>query len=227
MAERSACHQQKERVSKICLDALECRRRSHFSHLGSTFGFFFKVKLVDASAALPAQEDEQTEARLHEKSHAGIRQAADESDLRAEPFEWKPSPTEARAAYFDDSDSQESNQKSKSQADSSSASPVKHILLVEDNKINQRLLLRKLEKKGFRVTTANNGQEAVAKVKELPGSRDKSYFDIILMDKEMPLLDGNAATREIRGLEQRTDARRAPVIGVTANVRDEQQEVSQ
>lgn len=98
-----------------------------------------------------------------------------------------------------------------------------HILLVEDNKINQRLLSRKLEKKGFKVTTANNGQEAVTQVQDKPNSDDSSAFDIILMDKEMPVLDGNAATRQIRELEQRGDTQRAPIIGVTANVRDEQQ----
>lgn len=74
------------------------------------------------------------------------------------------------------------------------------------------------------MTTANNGQEAVEKVNDLTRSGDRVSFDIILMDKEMPLLDGNAATREIREIEQRGDGQRAPIIGVTANVRDEHQE---
>lgn len=106
----------------------------------------------------------------------------------------------------------------------STAPRAQHILLVEDNLINQRLLSRKLEKKGFKVTTANNGEEAVNKVKDKPSSGDASAFDMILMDKEMPVLDGNSATKEIRELEIRSKVQRAPIIGVTANVRGEQQD---
>jgi signal transduction histidine kinase len=60
-----------------------------------------------------------------------------------------------------------------------------HVLLVEDNIINQRIVFRKLEAKGFNVTTANNGKEAVDKARNAPkgSSGDKGAFDIILMDQ--------------------------------------------
>ncbi|KAI7721175.1 hypothetical protein KC353_g1578 [Hortaea werneckii] len=108
--------------------------------------------------------------------------------------------------------------------DGSSTRP--HVLLVEDNVINQRIVFRKLEAKGFNVTTANNGREAVeaAKLAPRPSSGDRGAFDVILMDQEMPVMDGNAATREIRKLEKEGIVERLPVLGVTANVRGAQQD---
>lgn len=89
--------------------------------------------------------------------------------------------------------------------------------------INQRLLRRKFEAKSFRVTTANNGQEAVDAVKS--NNQEKDALDIILMDENMPVLDGSSATKEIRQMEQNGDLRRVPIVGITANVRVEQTEL--
>ena len=68
------------------------------------------------------------------------------------------------------------------------------LLLVEDNEINQQVAREILEGAGLRVSIANNGQEAVDRVQ-------KTYFDGILMDIQMPVMDGYAATREIRKWE--------------------------
>ncbi|KXT11729.1 hypothetical protein AC579_5034 [Pseudocercospora musae] len=101
-----------------------------------------------------------------------------------------------------------------------------HVLLVEDNIINQRIVFRKLESKGFNVTTANNGEEAVQSVRDAPklSSGDKGAFNVILMDQEMPKMNGNTATRAIRDLEARGEIERIPILGVTANVRGAQQD---
>jgi CheY-like chemotaxis protein len=101
------------------------------------------------------------------------------------------------------------------------------LLLVEDNIINQRILRRKLESKVFKVTTANNGREAVEAVYKVStsesGASDHSeVFDIILMDQEMPVMDGNAATKAIREMQSKGQVRHIPILGVTANVREEQ-----
>jgi len=108
------------------------------------------------------------------------------------------------------------------------------ILLVEDNIINQRILRRKLESKGFYVKTANNGREAIDAVHKISSSASgrlehsspqeqlADIFDVILMDQEMPVLDGNSATKIIRELERDRNVRRIPILGVTANVRDAQ-----
>jgi signal transduction histidine kinase/CheY-like chemotaxis protein len=68
------------------------------------------------------------------------------------------------------------------------------LLLAEDNLINQKLAAALLEKRGHRVTLANNGQEAVAQWQ-------KQRFDAILMDVDMPVMNGYEATRRIRELE--------------------------
>ena len=83
------------------------------------------------------------------------------------------------------------------------------ILLAEDNAVNQMLAVRLLEKRGHRVTVANNGHEAVALVKQ--GS-----FDLVLMDVQMPGCDGFEATATIRQWES-ASRRHVPIIAMTAH----------
>jgi protein-histidine pros-kinase len=73
---------------------------------------------------------------------------------------------------------------------------VLDVLLVEDNPVNQVLAVRMLQKGGHRVTTANNGQEAVEQF-------EAKNFDVILMDVQMPVMDGIEATEAIRAREVR------------------------
>ncbi|MBQ6440015.1 MAG: response regulator [Mogibacterium sp.] len=87
-----------------------------------------------------------------------------------------------------------------------------HLLLVEDNAINMEIAAMILEQMGFEVDTAENGRIAVDKVSaSSPGT-----YDLILMDIQMPVLDGYDATKEIRSLQ---DSRLSgiPVIAMTAN----------
>ena len=112
------------------------------------------------------------------------------------------------------------------------AFPERRVLLVEDNHINQRILQRKLEAKGFSVVTANNGREAMDVLQTADNNAESPYthsaiFDIILMDQEMPVMDGNTASRAIRewerGLAEQDGVKQhIPILGVTANVREEQ-----
>lgn len=108
-----------------------------------------------------------------------------------------------------------------------------HVLFVEDNLINQKLVARQLTKKKFTVSTAKDGREAVDFViasfsdPENAGKDDdtkkQGEIDIILMDQEMPVMDGNAAAREIRRREKEMGReKRIPIVGVSANVREEQ-----
>jgi CheY-like chemotaxis protein len=104
------------------------------------------------------------------------------------------------------------------------------LLLVEDNLINQKVLKRQLQSRGFVVTTANNGQEAIDAVKALTATSDHQNsedtslpaFSCILMDQEMPVMDGNSATLAIRELMEANTVGWGPIIGVSANVREEQ-----
>jgi len=88
------------------------------------------------------------------------------------------------------------------------ASQALNILLVEDNKINQKLALVLLKRAGHQVTLADNGQIALDWLA-------KQRFDLVLMDMMMPVLDGLQATRLFRASEQ---GARTPIVAMTANV---------
>ena len=84
------------------------------------------------------------------------------------------------------------------------------IILAEDNFMNQKVAKNMLGKMGHHVVIANNGCEAVEIFKN-------SDFDLILMDGQMPVMDGIEATRAIRKMEKASNADKVPIIAVTAN----------
>lgn len=84
-----------------------------------------------------------------------------------------------------------------------------HILIVEDNLVNQKVTTQQLKKLGYNSTVVPNGQEACH-------AMQRRSFDLVLMDCQMPVMDGYAATRQIRSMEQ--DGERGTVIvAMTAN----------
>lgn len=97
----------------------------------------------------------------------------------------------------------------------------KRILLVEDNSLNREIALAILEEAGLRVEIAENGAIAVEKAVSSPSG----YYDAILMDIQMPVMDGYTATRQIRAVNSRYLSR-IPVIAVSANAFDEDMEAS-
>ena len=88
------------------------------------------------------------------------------------------------------------------------------VLLAEDNLVNQRVASALLGKIGHKVTVCNNGQEALDAVKN--GS-----FDLVLMDIQMPVMDGLTATAAIRALPDPAKAK-IPIYAISANVRDDE-----
>jgi protein-histidine pros-kinase len=94
---------------------------------------------------------------------------------------------------------------------SENGTPVKlRVLLVEDNPINQTIAKRLLGHLGYSVVIAGNGQEALDALKRNP-------CDLILMDCQMPVMDGFTATRIIRDHELQSCSRRMPIIAMTAH----------
>lgn len=83
------------------------------------------------------------------------------------------------------------------------------ILVVEDNPVNQMLAVRLIEKFGYRADTVANGREALVAIDRVP-------YDIVLMDVQMPEMDGITATKAIREKEQGTDSH-VPIIAMTAS----------
>jgi CheY-like chemotaxis protein len=93
-----------------------------------------------------------------------------------------------------------------------SQKPNSRILLVEDNKINQLVAGEILKNAGYLVTQSDNGEDAIEKLKE-------QEFELVLMDIQMPIMDGEMATNIIRTELKLTEL---PIIALTANVLPEQ-----
>jgi two-component system, sensor histidine kinase and response regulator len=89
-------------------------------------------------------------------------------------------------------------------------------LVAEDNLVNQRLIARLLEKRGYRVAIAANGREALSAL-------EKETYDLVLMDVQMPVMDGMEATTMIREKEKLSGAHQA-VIALTAHAMKGDQE---
>jgi CheY-like chemotaxis protein len=84
------------------------------------------------------------------------------------------------------------------------------ILVAEDNLVNQRLVLRLLEKRGHAVTLAANGLEALSAL-------ERHTFDLLLLDLQMPELDGLATAAAVREQERTHGGARLPIVALTAH----------
>ncbi|MHB9147863.1 MAG: hybrid sensor histidine kinase/response regulator, partial [Candidatus Amoebophilus sp.] len=98
---------------------------------------------------------------------------------------------------------------------------AKHILIVEDNIVNQKILRRQLEAAGYTCTVADNGQKAIEAIGALEEVEtleqwNLAAFDLILMDLEMPVMGGIEATEWIRKKEKQLDVAPIPIIGLSA-----------
>jgi CheY-like chemotaxis protein len=174
---------------------------------GSTFAFYIKARRSSA----PALDAEQSllEYGLGRKGSARSLRA---SNIRTEAGLYSALPRVEKKS-------------------SGSAPETLKILIVEDNLVNQRVLAKQLRKAGCVVYLANHGGEAIEYVKESRfwKGREADGIDIhvILMDLEMPIMDGTTAARKIRELQLSGDlVQHIPVIAVTDNEREEQIKVT-
>ena len=97
----------------------------------------------------------------------------------------------------------------------------KRVLLVEDIELNREIAQVILEEAGFEVESAPDGTDAVSMV----SSSEENYYDVVLMDVQMPIMNGYEATRTIRSLP-REDVKTLPIIAMTANALEEDKEAA-
>ena len=97
----------------------------------------------------------------------------------------------------------------------------KRLLLVEDNELNREIAEVILTEAGFMIETAPDGTDAVAMMEK----SGEGYYDAILMDVQMPVMNGYEATKEIRAM-QRRDAKTIPIIAMTANAMEDDKEAA-
>jgi CheY-like chemotaxis protein len=97
----------------------------------------------------------------------------------------------------------------------------RRVLVVEDNELNREIAQELLEEAGFQVETAGDGAEAV----EMVRASQPGYYALILMDLRMPVMDGHAAARAIRALENPGLAG-VPIVALSANTFDEDRKQS-
>ncbi|KAL2062576.1 hypothetical protein VTL71DRAFT_5648 [Oculimacula yallundae] len=108
------------------------------------------------------------------------------------------------------------------------APSIYNILVVEDNLVNQKVVMKQLRKAGHHVTVANHGEEALEFIRKSEFWREQDSasaqeLDVVLMDLEMPIMDGITAVKRIRKLQtEGSIVRHIPVIAVTANARKDQ-----
>ncbi|KAF6225924.1 hypothetical protein HO173_012696 [Letharia columbiana] len=173
---------------------------------GSTFAFYVKGRRASPPAEKAMQQLETQSAEC--RTASPIKPQRSQTDV----------PTKVA--------SQSVTYSSQNKGDSESF----QVLLVEDNLVNQKVLCKQLQKAGCTVHVANHGQEALDFMQSSnlwtnnPGGK---AVDVVLMDLEMPIMDGLTCARRIRELQGKgTLIRHVPLIAVTANARKEQIETS-
>ncbi len=97
----------------------------------------------------------------------------------------------------------------------------KRLLVVEDNKTNQLIAVSILKSAGFEIELAENGEIAVNMVK----NSEQGYYDAVLMDIQMPVMNGYEAAKAIRGFDDKRKAT-IPIVAVTANAFEEDRKIA-
>ncbi|KAK5945309.1 hypothetical protein PMZ80_002513 [Knufia obscura] len=219
--------------------------RTHVTYGGSGLGLFISRELVELQGGEIGVASESGKGSTFAFYVKGRRSQApvsgSEDDVHHNVVNRKNSPgkhksklSEVRSSVADAEHNSASvsprstvNQLAKSKGDASGL----RVLIVEDNLINQKVLAAQLRKLGCIVSVANHGGEAIEHIKKSSfykhaesGSDGKlSEIDVVLMDLEMPVMDGMTCARTLRAMQESGElVRHIPVIAVTANAREEQ-----
>lgn len=192
---------------------------------GSTFAFYIKARKVESKLENSLVDEKVNTVRRRASNSVFILESRRNSS--------------GKAVHRSNTTGQSGRRKSTIAAIASPTSPPKssldfsklRVLIVEDNLVNQKVLQKQLKNIGFITEVANHGGEAleILKTSRFWAGNEKDGVDLalILMDLEMPIMDGLTAARKIRDFEaDSTIVKHVPIIAVTANARLEQIETA-
>ncbi|KAL8717150.1 MAG: hypothetical protein Q9225_005579, partial [Loekoesia sp. 1 TL-2023] len=201
--------------------------RTHVQYGGSGLGLFISRELVELQGGEIGVSSRSGEGSTFAfyitcRRSTAPREALDQMPAVGIRQEKAPEPVPARPSRSSAASPQGRNPAPKSEL---------KVLIVEDNLVNQRVLQRQLRNIGCTVLVANHGKECLARLQESNfwrgHGKDAPDLGVILVDLEMPVMDGLTCAREIRKAQQSGEiVRHVPIIAVTANARSEQIETA-
>ena len=211
---------------KTIFEAFTRERTSTVSGLqGTGLGMAITKNIVDMlGGTISVQSEEGKGSEFIVRIPCRIAEGKDKTEMIAEP-------QESHALAADDGPGscisggammQESSENPADEEVSAAADFTgKRILLAEDNEMNQMIAVAILENAGFTIDIASNGAEAVEKMGQAPAGT----YDVILMDIQMPIMDGYEAAKRIRAMEDQKKAK-IPIVAVTANAFEEDRKIA-
>ena len=213
-----------EETKRLFMRFSQASPRTHVQYGGSGLGLFISRELVELQGG---------EIGVSSQSGIGSTFAfyvkARRSSAPTEVMEQMPTPGSRKqsAGKGQFPTAFRKTSKAKLMADLPAAADALKVLLVEDNVINQKVLHKQLQNRGCVVYVANHGQECIDLLKKSTfwANHGPEAFDVtvVLMDLEMPVMDGLTCAMEIRKLQENKEiTRHVPIIAVTANARGEQ-----
>ncbi|KAJ9616637.1 hypothetical protein H2200_000356 [Cladophialophora chaetospira] len=213
--------------------------RTHVTYGGSGLGLFISRELVEMQGGEVGVASESgkgsifafyVKARRTQNNNSTSKDGSAISTPPGRKSSITTSPTGLRTQLLSSPKANSSSTPARA-ADKFTPSDPLHVLIVEDNLINQKVLAAQLRKIGCTVHVANHGGEAIEHIRESKFYRDQVTdgvdIDIVLMDLEMPVMDGQTCARTLREMQNSGElVAHIPVIAVTANARAEQIEMT-